>query len=285
MKFLALGEKRNIAYRLLEGNAAKPVLVFLHEGLGCTAMWKDFPERLCAMTECPGLSYDRLGFGQSSPATMKRQINYLHESARIELPQVLDALIPGREYMLIGHSDGGSIALLHASERPELLKAAITEAAHVFVEDITISGIRKAVEDYAEGKLAGLAKYHGDQAEAVFHAWSRTWLRKSFNYWNIEHTLPAIEHPFFVIQGSHDQYATRAQVDKILAGLSGEKESLFVENCGHTPHLQQKGLVLEIMAEYIQKHLRFSNTTHFLPLGEKPATERLPNEKGLILPS
>lgn len=279
MKILALGENRNIAYRLMEGDAARPVLVFLHEGLGCTAMWKDFPERLCKMTGCPGLSYDRLGFGKSSPATGKRGILYLHESTLVELPQVLEALIPGREYILIGHSDGGSIALLHAAKRPALLRAAITEAAHVFVEDVTLSGIRKTVADYAEGKLAGLAKYHGDQAGAVFQAWAGTWLRKYFQYWNIEHILPGIEHPFFIIQGRQDQYATRAQVDKILAGLSGEKTSLFVENCGHTPHLQKKEKVLEIMAEYIEKQLRFSRAAHFLSLDQDPMLERISKEE------
>lgn len=253
MNILQLDDATGIAYRFMEGEARRPVLVFLHEGLGCTAMWRDFPERLCKMTGCPGLSYDRIGFGLSSPAMGERQIHYLHDSALFELPLVLDALIPDMEYILIGHSDGGSMALLHASQRPGLLRAAITEAAHVFVEDITISGVRKTVADYAEGKLAVLARYHGEQADAMFHAWAGIWLRRDFKAWNIEYALSSIEKPFFIIQGMQDPYATEAQVDRILAGLSGEKALLFVEDCGYSPHLEQKELTLREMAGFIQE--------------------------------
>lgn len=255
MEILQGENGKDIAYHLIEGDVGKPVLVFLHEGLGCTAMWKDFPERLCRMTGCPGLSYDRLGFGLSAPATGERQIHYFHESALFELPKVLEALIPDREYILIGHSESGSIALLHASERPRLLKAAITEAAFVFVEDITVRSIRKTVSAYEAGKLSGLAKYHGEKIDAVFAAWAGIWLRKDFKAWNIEYALAAIERPFFVIQGIRDPYATEAQVDKILAGLPGEKALLFVEDCAHTPHLEQEDLVLGEMAGFIQEQI------------------------------
>lgn len=253
MNILQRDDAKAIAYRSIEGDAKRPVLVFLHHGFGCTAMWEDFPERLCKVTGCPGLSYDRAGFGRSSRATGERQIHYLHESALFELPQVLEALIPEREYILVGHGDGGSIALLHASEKPRLLKAAITEAAHVFVEDVTISGIRRTLADYGEGKLAHLSGFHGEQTDAMFNAWAGTWLRRDFRAWSIEYALPSIEKPFFVIQGIQDPYATEAQVDKIITGLSGEKALLFVDDCGHAPHLEQEELMLGEMAGFIQE--------------------------------
>ena len=213
MPILNLSAETDIYYELIEGDPAKPCLVFLHEGLGCCAMWKDFPAQLCQATGCRGLLYDRHGYGQSSPLAARRQLHYLHDYALCELPQVLAALLPGQDHFLIGHSDGGSIALIYAAQQPPRLRGIITEAAHVFVEGITLDGIRVADAAFGEGKLRALAKYHGDKTETIFKAWSDTWLSYGFQFWNIEYLLPSVECPALVVQGSEDQYGSAAQVD------------------------------------------------------------------------
>ena len=249
---LAGGGQQNIYYELIDGQADKPCLVFLHEGLGCTAMWKDFPRRLCGMTGCSGLLYDRLGYGLSDALQQSRSQDYLHRYALDELPLVLAQALPaGQAYILIGHSDGGSIALLHAAQHPANLHGIVTEAAHVFVETITLDGIRVAEQAYAEGKLRGLSKYHGDKTEQIFRAWSDTWLTADFAKWNIEDVLPSIVCPALILQGIDDQYGTRRQVDAIVEGIPGARMQLL-QQCGHTPHQEQANAVLELMDTFIQ---------------------------------
>jgi len=244
----AVGEAHHIYYELIDGQAEKPCLVFLHEGLGCTAMWKDFPRRLCAITGYSGLIYD----GLSDALQQKRTLDYLHRYALDELPLVLaQVLAPQQAYILIGHSDGGSIALLHAAQRPERLCGIVTEAAHVFVENVTLDGIRVAEQAYADGKLRGLSKYHGDKTEQIFKAWSDTWLTPDFAKWNIEEQLPSIVCPALILQGIDDQYGTRRQVDAIVEAVPGARMQLL-EQCGHTPHQEQATAVLELMNAFIQ---------------------------------
>ena len=215
-------------HRLIDGDPQRPWLVFLHEGLGCTAMWSDFAERLCALSGCRGLLYDRRGHGRSPATDVPRTLHYLHAAALQELPDVLARLIAGQPYLLIGHSDGGSIALLHAAERPPLLRAAITVAAHVFVEPMTLDGIRRAVE-----------------------AWSQTWLSPWFRHWNIEYLLPAIRCPLLVLQGCDDQYGSAAQVERIVEQVGGRSEAAFIEDCGHVPHREALPQTLALMSRFI----------------------------------
>jgi pimeloyl-ACP methyl ester carboxylesterase len=248
---LQLGED-SLYYETIDGDAARPVLVFLHEGLGCAAMWKDFPRRLCEASGCAGLVYDRLGYGHSSPMRQRRSIHYLHESALIELPQVLARLVAGRDYVLVGHSDGGSIALMHAAARPAGLRGVVTEAAHVFVEPLTLEGVRVARDAHGEGKLRGLHRYHGEKAEAVFFAWADTWLEPAFVNWNIEYLLPSVECPLLAMQGRDDQYGSCAQLDAI-AAQAVNASKLVVDDCGHSPHLEQPDAVVDYMAEFIQQ--------------------------------
>lgn len=251
MPYLKSNTNSSIYYHRIDGDPHRPHLVFLHEGLGCAAMWKNFPEQLCTRTGCAGVVYDRLGYGKSSPLRNKRQINYLHEYALQELPIVLAAVIPDRPYFLIGHSDGASIALIHAAQAPPGLRGVITEAAHVFVETITVEGIKAAEQGRQQGRFRGLAKYHGARAESVFKAWAGTWLAHWFRDWNIENLLAGIVAPLLVIQGADDQYGTIRQVDSIVAGSSGSARRQIIADCGHAPHLEAPEAVLQLMADFI----------------------------------
>lgn len=253
MPLLSLDHGRIIHYEsIAAADARRPRLVFLHEGLGCTAMWGDFPQRLCAATGCPGLVYDRVGYGLSSPLPGPRDARYLHAYALDELPAVLERLVPEGDYALVGHSDGGSIGLIHAATRPPRLRALITEAAHVFVEEVTLAGIRAAVAAYAAGRLRGLARYHGERADAVFRAWHEIWLDEAFRDWNLTALLPEIAVPVLAIQGVDDQYGTPAQVAAIVAGDT-RRQPAMIADCAHTPHREQAEAVLHLMRDFLRE--------------------------------
>jgi pimeloyl-ACP methyl ester carboxylesterase len=242
-----------IAYTMIEGDPMLPYLVFLHEGLGCTAMWGDFPRRLCKATACPGLIYDRLGYGCSSPRPRPWRTDYLRTAALRDLPPVLDRLLPSdAPFILFGHSDGGSIALIHGAARPQRLRGIVTEAAHVFVEDVTLEGIRDAVAAYEAGKMAGLALYHGANTEDVFRGWSETWLDPQFAFWNIEALLPSIGVPLLVVQGEDAQYGTVRQVRSIARHCGALAREALLPGCGHTPHKECADAVLAAAVEFIR---------------------------------
>ncbi len=262
---LASGD--DIYYRFIEGNTTQPCLVFLHEGLGCTAMWRDFPDRLCQATRCPSLVYDRSGYGKSSPLQGPRTVRYLHDYALNELPAVLLKTIGDRPFVLIGHSDGGSISLIFGAEKPANLKAIITEAAHVFVEPETIRGIEAAVDAYERGHFRGLCKYHGEKTDILFKAWADTWRSEPFRSWNIEDLLPSIACPLLVLQGSRDEYGTDRQVEAIVAKASGRAVPVFLENCGHAPHRQQPDKVLQILTDYLRATVKSAG-----PMAERSLT-------------
>jgi pimeloyl-ACP methyl ester carboxylesterase len=242
-----------IYYECIGGNAGRPCLVFLHEGLGCAAMWKDFPKLLCQETGCPGIVFDRPGYGKSSPLSAPMTVHFMHHNAFIILPALVSRLIPGRDFFLIGHSDGGSIGLLFASEKPALLRGIITEGAHVFVEQETVSGIRAAVEDFNAGKLRGLNRYHGEKTEGIFKAWSDVWLSRGFGFWNIEYALPSIDRPVMALQGLKDRYGTAAQVESIVS-KAPRAEKCMIENCGHSPHHEQPEITLHLMKRFVLSH-------------------------------
>ena len=251
MSRLTLATDYQLHYQLIDGDPAKPCLVFLHEGLGCIDMWKGFPQQLCRLTGCRALVFDRLGYGQSSTLLNVRSIHYMHEYALQELPKILAALLPDCDYILVGHSDGASISLIHASEQPSLLKGLISIAAHVFVEPETISGIKAADAAYDAGKLHALQKYHGDKTATKFKAWSQTWLKAGFLSWNIEYLLPSIEVPLLVIQGVDDQYGSQRQVCSFVVQTAGRSFALMLEDCGHSPHLEAQERVLAEIDNFI----------------------------------
>ena len=253
MPYLNISANHNLYYETIDGDKLKPHLVFLHEGLGCTSSWANFPELLCTATGCPGLLYDRLGYGFSSPTSPTRSDEYLCDYAEHELPTVLTKIIPDSEYILVGHSDGGTIALLHGAMRPPRLTGIITEAAHVFVDSQTIAGLKAAKVAWEQGKFRKLYKYHGEKTDEVFNSWVDTWLDPTFRDWNIVHLLPAIEAPLLVLQGKNDQYGMEEQVHAIGNHSSGHSKIGIIDNCGHIPHLEEQQATLQLMTDFVEK--------------------------------
>ncbi len=226
-------------------------LVFLHEALGSIGQWRNFPQLLCDALGMRGFVYERQGHGASDALTAKRNERYLHDYAYNELPELMQALIPaGKKVVLIGHSDGGTIALLYAAKFPKLVAGLVTMAAHVLAEPETLAGIYPAIEAYRLGKLEGLKKYHGEKTETLFFAWADTWLSAAFKGWNIVDEIQGIACPALIIQGRDDQYGTPLQVDLIVQQLPAA-EGLILENCGHQPHLEKGEEVRLIIRNWI----------------------------------
>lgn len=233
--------------------AGAPTLVLLHEGLGSIGHWRDLPQRLAAATGLPVLAYDRWGFGGSDPLVLPRPDDYLEIESGIALQEVLAACGVGR-HVLIGHSDGATIALLAAASRPAGLLGVVAMAAHVFIEACTAAGVAEAAEAWRTTDLPRrLARYHGDKAEAVFRGWAETWLRPSFHRWQMTDRLPDIACPVLVMQGDRDAYGTLAQVNAIASGVSGPAESLVVPDCGHAPHLEAPDIVLPAIVRFVAR--------------------------------
>ncbi|MBK5512154.1 alpha/beta fold hydrolase [Pseudomonas sp. TH15] len=238
----------DIDYLLIGGDADRPPLVLLHEGLGCIAMWRRVPYRLAAMTGRRVLAYSRFGYGHSSRAALPRRSDYMHVEAQQVLPELL-AKLQLRNPLLVGHSDGASIALLHASRFP--VAGLVLFAPHVFVESITLSGIAAARNSFLEGSLERqLALFHPDP-KAVFEGWSSVWASDDFLEWNIEHCLADIDCPVLVLQGDRDEYGTLAQLDSIEQKIPAVVTRHCLMDCGHSPHLDQTEHTLDLIVEFV----------------------------------
>lgn len=211
-------------------------IIFLHEGLGSIALWKDFPLRVAKATGRDIILYSRIGMGKSSAIKENRKLSYMHDEAKIYLPQIIKYLnLP--EVILFGHSDGASIALIYAGSGFKV-KSLILEAPHVFVEDISINGIKIAKKAWDNNNLKNkLTKYHED-VEGAFNGWCNVWLSKGFKNWNIEDYLKSITVPIQLIQGSNDEYGSLKQLDSIEKNVSGKTYRYEIEDCGHSPHTQ-----------------------------------------------
>jgi pimeloyl-ACP methyl ester carboxylesterase len=234
----------------LPGDDARPPLVFLHEGLGCVALWRDVPARLAQATGRAAFVYSRAGYGQSSIVTEPRRADYLHREALDVLPALLDVLGIER-VVLVGHSDGASIAIVFAAAHRRAVSGLVLLAPHVFVEEQSIAGIRDAKATFDTTDLPErMARYHRD-ASATFRGWNAVWLSPEFRSWNIEGCLPGIDVPVLVVQGSEDEYGTLRQVDAIEAGVRGPVERLVVDGCGHAPHVDRPDAVLPAVAAFI----------------------------------
>lgn len=231
---------------------SKPLLVFLHEGLGSIKQWKNFYEELALILKLDYLVYEREGYGKSSSLRKSRDDNYLHEAALDEMPKVIQALAPNRKLILFGHSDGGTIALLYASKYSHV-EAVITEAAHVFVEDETLAGIQPAIKAFEAGKLDKLRVFHGDKTETIFYAWAKTWLNPSFKNWDICKDIESITCPVLAIQGENDEYGTVKQLERIKKHVEGNCKYVMLSNCGHAPHISNKDEVIDLVKTFIDE--------------------------------
>ena len=226
-----------------------PAVVFLHEGLGSVAMWKDFPERFCAENDLRGFVFSRHGYGRSTPRPPGDAWppDFMHEQAHVFLPRLFSAAAIVRP-VLFGHSDGGSIALLHAARFD--VSAVVVEAPHLFVEDLSIASIERVREDYVEGDLrAGLARYH-DDPDSAFFGWNDAWLSPAFRGWNIEADIATISAPVLAIQGLNDAYGTLEQIRAIRRHLP-KTRLLEIADCGHSPHRDRPDLVIREAGRFV----------------------------------
>lgn len=237
-----------VEYHRIEGDPALPALVLLHEGLGCAGLWRRFPTQLARETGRTVISFSRHGYGGSAPFDGPFPTSYLHDQARGALPELLDSLGLSAP-VLVGHSDGASIALVYAAERP--VSGLVLMAPHVWAEPRTRQGIRSAAERFRTGGLAAsLAIFH-DDAETVFDRWQAVWLSEEFRKWSIEELLPRVDAPVLLVQGSDDQYGTTRQLDAVEQGVSGPVRRLELAGCGHEPHRDRPMEVLRAIAESV----------------------------------
>lgn len=231
--------------------AGDVTLVFLHEGLGSVSVWRDFPDRVASAVGLPALVYSRRGYGGSSPIALPRPVRFMHEEAAF-LPLVLAAAGVERT-ILVGHSDGASIALLHAAARPAGLLGLAVLAPHVFVEELSVTSIEKARIAYETTDLRGrLERHHGANVDVAFRGWNDVWLSPEFRAWNIEEDVAKIRVPCAVIQGRDDEYGTLAQVESIRARVPGA-EVIILEGCGHSPHRDRPEETLAAIAALVRR--------------------------------
>ncbi|MBS1812436.1 MAG: alpha/beta hydrolase [Acidobacteria bacterium] len=255
MNFLQLQHHR-IEYARFPSAKARPdapPIVFLHEGLGSVALWRDFPQQIADATGCEAVVYSRHGYGKSDALREDRAVNYLHSEALHVLPELLDKL-KLKMPILFGHSDGGSIALIHAGSGVRPISGAIVLAPHVMVEEISLTGIRKTRESYLTTDLKQkLARYH-DNPDSAFWGWCNIWLHPEFRTWNIEEYLPSIACPILAVQGEGDEYGTMEHLDRI-AAQAPSVELLKLANCGHSPHRDQPAAILQATVNFVHRCL------------------------------
>jgi pimeloyl-ACP methyl ester carboxylesterase len=254
-------------------DASAPVIVMLHEGLGSIALWRDFPHQLAVRTGCAVLVYSRYGHGGSDKLAEKRPAEFMHHEGEVVLLELLEKL--GIEHpILLGHSDGGSIALIFAGKCPERARALILEAPHVFVEDLSIASITAAKAAFENTNLrAQLGCYHA-HVDETFWGWNDIWLDPRFRSWNIESHLDSIRCPILCIQGEEDEYGTPAQVEAIRAHVPGT-EIYMLPNCKHSPHREQQDATLEKMVEFVGK----IKSQPRIPLSGTDDTDRVLNSE------
>jgi pimeloyl-ACP methyl ester carboxylesterase len=229
-----------------------PVVVFLHEGLGSVAMWKGFPAAFCTANGLAGVVFSRYGYGRSTPKPPAERWapDFMHAQAHEVLPPLFAELGIARPW-LFGHSDGGSIALLHAARHP--VAGVVAVAPHLFVEDVSIASIEKARVAFDCGDLRrGLAKYH-DDPDSAFRGWNDAWLAPEFRAWNIEADIASIACPVLAVQGVDDEYGTLAQVRTLVRRVAGAK-LLELAACGHSPHRDQPERLIREAGAFIVQH-------------------------------
>ncbi len=223
--------------------------MFLHEGLGSAAQWRDFPARLAEATGCGALVYSRGGYGGSPPLERPFDTRFMHHEALVVLPGLL-AAYGVRDPVLVGHSDGASIALIHAAAGHRV-RALALEAPHVFVEPITVESIAATRERFETTDLPErMRRYHGANTEPTFRAWTDVWLSDEFRRWDIRDGLERIECPVLVVQGEDDEYGTLAQVRAIESRVT-DARSVVLDRCGHAPHRDRPEATLDAMRGFV----------------------------------
>jgi len=229
-----------------------PLIVFLHEGLGSVATWREFPAQLCAAIGARGLIYSRPGYGRSTPRphAEKWGVDFMHIQACEVLPALLAAVASNIKPWLFGHSDGGSIALIHAALFPHNVSGVIVAAPHIFVEDISVTSIAQTRETYLHTNLREKLARHHDDVHSAFWGWNDIWLDPAFLAWNIEALLPHITCPLLAIQGANDEYGTMAQIDGIASAVT-HTQLIKLENCGHSPHRDQPQVVIDAVKKFV----------------------------------
>jgi pimeloyl-ACP methyl ester carboxylesterase len=251
-EMIVAGVRLEVA-RYGEPSAGRPTLVFLHEGLGSVSLWRDFPRRVATATGCPALAYSRQGYGRSDPVPLPRPLSSMHDEARGALPALL-AAAGIEDAILIGHSDGASIAIIYAGGNGAKLRGLVLEAPHVFVEQVCVDSIAKVHEGYrASGLRERLARHHGANVDCAFYGWADSWLDPAFRNWNLEEFLPGIRVPILVIQGEDDEYGTLAQVERVCAQVAGPVERLVLPKCGHAPHRDQREAALAAIVGFVRR--------------------------------
>ncbi len=238
------------AARIEARDSTFPTIVMLHEGLGSVSHWKDFPSVLAEATGAGVFLYSRYGHGSSDGLQEPRPVSYMHHEAQVVLPEILRKASIERP-LLLGHSDGASIAILYAGTFPESPAGIILEAPHVFVEDVTVSSIAQARVLYNETDLPKrLGRYHAN-ADSLFWGWNNIWLDSSFRNWNIESFLDSIRCPVLVIQGAQDEYGTTQQINAIQRRIPSASAAIL-ENCKHAPHRDRYEATLSAVSQFLR---------------------------------
>ncbi|MGE4281232.1 MAG: alpha/beta fold hydrolase [Magnetospirillum sp.] len=254
--FIVAGKR--LEYRWIgQAQSGRPVLVFLHEGLGCVAQWRDFPDRVAQALGMSALVYSRAGYGGSDPIALPRPVDYLNQEGCVHLPALLDQAGIDKA-ILVGHSDGGTIALVAAGDEgrqqpvdPRIL-GLVAMAPHSFVEDLCVEAIAKVTDIWRQSDMRQkLARYHQDNVDCAFHGWNDTWLRPEFKHWHIRDFLAAIRVPVLVIQGEDDEYASLEQVTIVRDLVPGGAQTLVLPQCGHSPQKDQPDQVADAIIAFV----------------------------------
>ena len=252
--FLTVGDAK-LEYRVAGDTAAPPAIVMLHEGLGSAALWGDFPHKLAAATGVTVFAYSRAGYGASSTVALPRPLTYMHDEARSVLPPLLDA-IGFQRGLLLGHSDGASIAAIYAgSVQDHRVRGLVLIAPHFVVEDVGLVAIRAAKAAYESGDLkVRLARWH-KHVDAAFHGWNGAWLDPGFRSWDITDALAYIRVPIEIVQGENDQYGTIRQVEIAQEECYCPVEVAMIAGAGHSPQREKAEVTLAAIADFAKRIL------------------------------
>ena len=243
-------EGRRLECRWINPEASGPTILFLHHGLGCVSTWRDFPDKLCAAANLPGLVYSRLGYGGSDPLDRPRTPTYLNDEAVADVPKAV-AAAGLKRFILVGHSDGGTMSLIQASTQPEGLAAVVVLAAHMFVEQSNLDAIAETRAQFQSTDLRDkLKKHHGSNVDGAFFGWADNWLDPAFTQLDISGYAASIQCPVLAIRGKRDEYGSPSQIERLRASATCPLE-ILEPDCGHFPHQEDEAAVLAAITRFL----------------------------------